>query len=58
MNGDAPFHAHVYYSAEERARAEALREAFGGAPEILFVGSMTDRPVGPHPIPQFEVHFL
>lgn len=58
MNCDAPFHAHIYYSAEERPKAEALRDAFGGAPEILFVGSMTDQPVGPHPIPQFEVHFL
>jgi DOPA 4,5-dioxygenase len=58
VNRDAPFHAHIYYSAEERARAQALRKAFGSAPEILFVGSMTDRPVGPHPIPQFEVHFL
>ena len=58
MNRDAPFHAHVYYPAEERSKAEALREAFGGAPEILFVGGMTDRPVGPHPIPQFEVHFV
>jgi aromatic ring-cleaving dioxygenase len=58
MNGDAPFHAHIYYSAEERARAEALRKAFGSASEVLFVGSMTDQPVGPHPIAQFEVHFL
>jgi aromatic ring-cleaving dioxygenase len=57
VNRDAPFHAHIYYSAEERAKAEALREAFGSAPEILFVGSMTDQPVGPHPIAQFEVHF-
>jgi aromatic ring-cleaving dioxygenase len=58
MNGDAPFHAHIYYSAEERARAEALRKAFGSASEVLFVGRLMDRPVGPHPIPQFEVHFL
>jgi aromatic ring-cleaving dioxygenase len=58
MNGDAPFHAHIYYSAEERARAEALRQAFDGASEVLFVGRLMDRPVGPHPIPQFEVHFL
>ena len=57
MNRDAPFHAHIYYSAEERAKAAALRQAFGSAPEILFIGSMTDRPVGPHPIAQFEVHF-
>jgi aromatic ring-cleaving dioxygenase len=58
VNPDAPFHAHIYYSAEERAKAEGLRQAFGRAPEILFVGSMTDRPVGPHPVAQFEVHFL
>jgi hypothetical protein len=38
-----PFHAHIYYSAEERPEAEALRQAFGSAPEILFVGSM---PIG------------
>jgi DOPA 4,5-dioxygenase len=27
----------------------------GGA--ILFVGRMTDGGVGPHPIPQYEIHF-
>ena len=56
---DAPYHAHVYYSAEERPAADKLRERFerelGG--RILFVGRMMDRGVGPHPIPQFEVHF-
>ena len=62
-DGDAPFHAHIYYSAEERPAAEALRDAFlrqaaGDEPEILFVGRLADRGVGPHPIPQFEVHFL
>jgi DOPA 4,5-dioxygenase len=55
--GDAPFHAHVYYSAGERAAAERLRSAFEDNPEILFVGQMTERGVGPHPIPQYEVHF-
>jgi len=53
----APFHAHVYYAAEERAAAEALREEFSRSPEILFAGRMMDRPVGPHPVAQFEVHF-
>jgi aromatic ring-cleaving dioxygenase len=57
VTGDAPFHAHVYYSADQRSSAAALREAFAGAPEILFAGSLTDRPVGPHPVAQFEVHF-
>ena len=55
---DAPHHAHIYYSVEQCAAAEALREEFGRSPDILFVGRMMDRPVGPHPLPQFEVHFL
>ena len=58
IEGDAPFHAHIYYGAGERPAAEALRAQFGaGQPEVLFVGQMTDRAVGPHPIPQYEVHF-
>jgi aromatic ring-cleaving dioxygenase len=61
---DAPYHAHIYYSAEQRPAAEGLRDRFmrqtaGGAePHMLYVGQMTDRGVGPHPIPQYEVHFL
>ena len=61
---DAPYHAHIYYSAGQRAAAEALRDAFvrleaaGGEPGILFVGRLTDGGVGPHPIPQYELHFL
>jgi len=54
----APYHAHIYYSPDERARAERLRDDFLTNAEILFVGQMTDRGVGPHPIPQYEVHFL
>jgi len=54
---DAPFHAHVYYSRRERAAAEALRDAFGRMAGILFVGRMSDGPIGPHPIAQFEIHF-
>ena len=63
MTGGAPFHAHIYYSAAERPAAEALRgellqrTAAEGAPEVLFVGAMIDRGVGPHPLPQYEVHF-
>ncbi|HEY5713634.1 MAG TPA: DOPA 4,5-dioxygenase family protein [Allosphingosinicella sp.] len=61
---DAPWHAHIYYSADDRAAAEALRDAFarlagiGDEPPILFVGRMMDEGVGPHPIPQYEIHFL
>jgi len=60
---DAPYHAHIYYSAEQRPAAEALRDEFirlsaaGGEPAILFVGRLTDGRAGPHPIPQYEIHF-
>ncbi|MFL6747304.1 MAG: DOPA 4,5-dioxygenase family protein [Sphingomicrobium sp.] len=63
-DGGAPFHAHIYYSADERHAAQTLRDEFmrqstGQAdPEILFVGQMTEHGVGPHPLPQYEVHFL
>jgi aromatic ring-cleaving dioxygenase len=60
---DAPYHAHIYYSGDQRPAAQALRDDFvarasaGRDAEILFVGQMTDRGVGPHPIPQYEIHF-
>jgi DOPA 4,5-dioxygenase len=54
----APYHAHIYYSDEQRPVATALRADFvAGRPPVLFVGRMMDRGVGPHPVAQFEVHF-
>lgn len=53
----APWHAHIYFTENDRAEAEALRDTFAADPAILFVGSMTDGPAGPHPIPQYEAHF-
>ena len=58
-----PFHAHIYYDAADRSAAAQLRsdllakKGTGDLVDVLFVGEMTDRPVGPHPIPQYEVHF-
>jgi len=54
----APYHAHIYFSDDERPAADRLREEFRANGDILFVGQMTDRGVGPHPLPQYEVHFL
>ena len=57
-DGSSPYHAHIYYSDDDRPVAEALHAKFSaGNPEVLFVGRMMDRGVGPHPIPQYEVHF-
>ena len=61
MTGDGaqPFHAHVYFDPAERAAAEALHAKLGQRRDVVsFLGRMVDCPVGPHPIPQFEVHFL
>jgi DOPA 4,5-dioxygenase len=58
-----PFHAHIYYDASERSTAARLHSELqtgkgtGDLTGVIFVGAMTDRPVGPHPIPQYEVHF-
>jgi DOPA 4,5-dioxygenase len=56
-DGNAPYHAHIYYSEGDRLAASALRDELAARAGILFVGAMTDRGVGPHPIPQYEVHF-
>lgn len=61
-NDNAPWHAHIYYDATEREAAEALRATFaemmvGDDVPVLFIGRLSDAPVGPHPIPQFEIHF-
>lgn len=60
---DAPYHAHLYYFPETRAVAEAMRlrlidgMASGTIPQLLFVGQLKDGKAGPHPIPQFEIHY-
>ncbi len=61
--GAAPYHAHIYYAPDERARAAALRERLLAAgPDdplsaILFVGELRDEKAGPHVVAQFEIHF-
>jgi len=51
------YHAHVYYSdAAERAIAAQIREA---APERfeLVMGRWREEPVGPHPLPMYQMAF-
>ena len=55
---DAPYHAHIYFTEDQRDAAENLRSRFKAEADILFVGTMTAGKAGPHPIPQYEVHFL
>ncbi|MBS0477489.1 MAG: aromatic ring-opening dioxygenase [Proteobacteria bacterium] len=64
MADDAPYHAPVYFTGADRTAASTLRDRFaalmapGSNPAIIFVGSMVEGPVGPHPLPQYEIHFL
>ena len=60
----APYHAHVYYELGDRKTAERLHQHLSNAKgvgdlvNVLFVGEMRDENMGPHPKPQFEVHFF
>ena len=54
---DAPYHAHIYFLPKQREAAVELRSRFEAESYVLFVGRMTEGKAGPHPIPQFEVHF-
>lgn len=61
--GDAPYHAHIYYSAEERPVALRLRDRLRAARQddplsaLRFVGELRDHKAGPHITSQFEIHF-
>src|SRR5690606_14630083 len=53
------FDAHIYFDGDTQVEATLLRdralEHFQGSE--VFVGFMIDRPVGPHPLPMFEINF-
>jgi aromatic ring-cleaving dioxygenase len=59
-----PYHAHIYFDAHTREQALALRGllseclASRSIPALRLVGRLREGSAGPHPIPQFEVHFL
>ena len=52
-----PYHAHIYYEPNQRPAADRLLQRLAQSNFVLFAGELRDQPVGPHPQPQFEVHF-
>ncbi len=51
------YHAHVYYrDAAERERAGRLRDAVAARFEVA-LGRWRDEPVGPHPLPMYQISF-
>ena len=66
LSPTAPCHAHVYYDLDtgSLSTAERLHRQFmalrasGATPDLVLVGKMYGKSVGPHPKPQFEIQFL
>ena len=50
------YHAHVYYDAGTRPRAERLRDEIAATLGVE-VRALSDEPRGPHPVPQFRFTF-
>jgi len=51
------YHAHIYYDGpQDRERAALLRQRIADR-FLVRIGSWHDRPVGPHPMPMFQVAF-
>jgi DOPA 4,5-dioxygenase len=63
-NPTDPYHAHVYFDADTLSVAQRLHKdldsmlANSSPADLILVGKMHDRGVGPHPKPQFEIQFL
>jgi DOPA 4,5-dioxygenase len=60
MNDQTPridgYHAHVYYDADSRPRAEKLAEQ-AAANLAVEIGGFFDEPVGPHPVANLAIIF-
>lgn len=52
----AGYHAHVYYDAESKATAAAVRAQLEAAFDVR-LGRWHDRPVGPHPCGSYQIAF-
>src|SRR5579872_2734626 len=51
------YHAHIYYDAASKPRAEGVRSAMEAAfPQAQF-GRWHDNPIGPHPMGSYQVAF-
>ncbi|MBS1961865.1 MAG: DOPA 4,5-dioxygenase family protein [Bdellovibrionales bacterium] len=52
------FHSHIYFTAETRVSASALQQfLLRDLPRSVHISRLVDRPIGPHPLPMFELGF-
>ena len=50
------WHAHIYYDADSKPQAAALRDRLGALYPVR-LGRMHDAPIGPHPQAMFQIAF-
>ena len=52
-----PYHAHIYFTLPQTALAASVRDNIAQAiPQLSYVGRLIPMPIGPHPLPMFEMH--
>ncbi len=51
------YHAHIYFTLEQKALAAQVRQQIADAiPTLTYLGQLIPKCVGPHPKPMFEIH--
>lgn len=51
------FHGHIYFSANQIERAVEVRQNLVNAlPQLIYIGKLINKPIGPHAKPMFEIH--
>ncbi len=51
------FHVHIYFTKNEIELAQKVRdELIRAIPQLIYVGELILKPVGPHSKPMFEIH--
>ena len=55
MKKDVQHHIHMYFSDETEAVAQQLYRTLQPHPDVLSLGRFHPKPVGPHPVRQFQI---
>jgi aromatic ring-cleaving dioxygenase len=51
------YHAHIYFALDKTALAAQVRDnIIKDLPQLTYTGQLIPMPIGPHPMPMFEIH--
>jgi aromatic ring-cleaving dioxygenase len=51
------YHAHIYFDGVDQRHAAAIVREEIGRRFAVWIGTLWDKPIGPHPLPMFEIAF-